>query len=127
MFKKSVHDLLLLTHKFLSLFEAVRFTLDVNDGAVVQNTIQDSGDNGDVGKDLVPLGEGLIGSEDGGGLLIPPGNQLKKQIRALNVHRKIADFVDNQHPVLGKYFKPVRQAVLKMGFLSCSMSWWQLM
>ena len=35
----------------------------------------------------------------------------------MNVHRKIADFVDNQHPVLGEDFKPVRQTVLKMGFL----------
>ena len=65
--KKSVHDLLLLAHKFLSLFESVRFALDVNDGAVMQDTIEDSGGNGDVGKDIVPLREGLIGSEDCGG------------------------------------------------------------
>ena len=58
--KKSVHDLLLLAHKFLSLFKAVRFALDVNDGAVMQDTIQDSGGNRDVGKDLVPLLTGVF-------------------------------------------------------------------
>ena len=60
--KKSIHDLLLLAHKFISLFEAVRFALDVNDGAVMQDAIQNGGGNGDVGEDLVPLGEGLIGA-----------------------------------------------------------------
>ena len=73
-----------LAHKFLAFLEAVRLTLDVNNGAVMQDTVQDSGGNGDVGKDLVPLGEGLVGSENGGGLLIASGNQLEKQIRALN-------------------------------------------
>ena len=58
--KKSVHDLLFLAHKFLSFLETVRLALDVNHGAVMQDTVQDSGGNGDVGKDFVPLGESLI-------------------------------------------------------------------
>ena len=40
----------------------------------------------------------------------------EKQICTLNVHREVTDFVNNQHPVSGEDFKPVRQAVLKMGF-----------
>ena len=116
--KKRVNDLLFLAHKFFAFLEAVRFALDINDGAVMQDAIQDSGGNGDVSKNLVPLGEGFIGSEDGGGLLIAPGNQLEEQICALNVHRKIADFIDNQHSVFGQHFELVRQVVSKMGFLS---------
>ena len=77
--KKSVHDLLLLAHKFLAFLETVRLAFDVNNGAVVQDTIQDGGGDGDVGKDLVPLGESLIGSKEGGGLLIAPGNQLENR------------------------------------------------
>ena len=34
----------------------------------------------------------------------------------MNVHREIADFVDNQHPVLGQHFELVRQAVFIMRF-----------
>ena len=116
MLKKSVHDLLLLAHKFLAFLETVRLAFDVNNGAVMQDAIQDGGGNSDVGKDLVPLGEGFIGSKDGRGLLIAPGNQLEKQICALNVHREIADFVDDQHPVFGQHFEFVWQTVLKMGF-----------
>ena len=116
MFKKSVYDLLLLAHKFLSFLETVRLALDVDHSAVMQDTLQDSEGNGDVGKDLVPLGEGLVGGEDSGGLLIASGNQLEKQICALNVHREIADFVDNQHPVLGENFLLTFMAVLKKIF-----------
>ena len=61
--KKSVHDLLFLTHKFLAFFQTVGLALDVNDSAVMQDAVQDGGGDGDVGKDLVPLGEGLVGGK----------------------------------------------------------------
>ena len=41
--KKSVHNMLFLAHEFLSFFEAVRLAFDVNNGAVMQDTIQDGG------------------------------------------------------------------------------------
>ena len=77
-------------------------------------TVQDGGCNGDVSEDLVPLGEGLVGSKDGRGLLIAPGDELEEQVRTLNVHGKIADLVNDEHPVLGQDLELVRQAVLKM-------------
>ena len=114
--EKSVHNVLFMAHKFFPFLEAVRFSLNVYDSAVVQDAIQNGRSDGDVGKDLIPLGEGLVGSKDGGGFLIAPGNQLKKEIRPFNVHRKRADFVDNQHSVLGQDFELIRQTVLKMSF-----------
>lgn len=110
--KKSVHDLLFLAHKFLAFFQAVRLTLDVDNGAVMQYTIQNSGGDGDVGKDLIPLGEGLVGGKNGGRFLIPSGNELEKEICALDIHREIADFVNDEHPILGQNFELVRQAVI---------------
>lgn len=88
MLKKSVHNLLFLAYKFLSPLEAVGLALDVNNGAVMQDAVQDGGGNGDVCKDLVPLEEGLVGGKDGGRLFVPPGNELEEQIRALDVHGK---------------------------------------
>ena len=41
-------------------FEIVRLVFDIDHGAVMQNAIQDGRGNGDVGKDLVPLGEVLL-------------------------------------------------------------------
>ena len=60
MLEKRVNDQVFLTHKFFALLETIRFALDVDNGTVMQDTVKDSGGNGDVGKDLVPLREGLI-------------------------------------------------------------------
>ena len=107
--------MLFLAHKFFAFFQAVRFTFDVDDGAVMQNAVQDSGGDGNVGKDLIPLGEGLVGSEDSRCLLIPPGNELEEQVCALDVHREITDLVNDEHPILGQNLEFIRQAVLEMG------------
>lgn len=72
------------------------------------------------------FGEGLVESEYGGGFLRSSGDQLEEQICALNIYGKIADLANYEHPVLGKDLEFVWQTVLKMGFLGCSMSWWQL-
>ena len=58
--KKSVHNLLLLAHKFLAFLQTVRLALDVDYGTMMQNPVQDGGGNSDIGKDLVPLGEGFV-------------------------------------------------------------------
>ena len=52
--------MLFLAHKFLSLLQAVGLTFDVDDGAAMQDAVRDGGGNGNVGKDLIPLGEGLV-------------------------------------------------------------------
>ena len=114
MLKKSVNDLLFLAHKFLAFFKAIGLALDVDRRAVMQDTVQDRGGNGYIGKDLIPLGKGLVGSKDCRGLLIAPGDELEEQVRALNVHGKIADLIDDGHPVLGQHLELIRQAVLKM-------------
>ena len=115
MLKKSINDLLFLAHKFLAFFQAIGLALDVDHRTVMQDTVQDGGGNGDVSEDLSPLGEGLVGSKDGGGLLITPGDELEEQVRTLNVHGKIADFINDEHLIPGQDFEFVRQAVFEMG------------
>ena len=88
MHKKSVYDLLFLAHKFLAFLQAIRLALYVDHGAVMQDAIQNSGGNGDVGKDLVPLGEGLARCKDRGRFLVLPGNELKEEVCTLNVHER---------------------------------------
>ena len=84
--EQCVHNLLFLFHKLLSFFEPVAFALDVNDGAVMQYTIENGRGNGHVGKHLVPLREGLVAGKYSGDLLVPSGNELKEQIGSLNIH-----------------------------------------
>ena len=82
-------------------FQAVRLTLDVDNGAVMQYLIQDGGGNGNVGKDLVPLGEGLVSGKCGRCFLVPSGNELTEQVCALDIHGEITDLINDKHSVLG--------------------------
>ena len=50
----------------------------------------------------------------GGCFLVAPGNELKEQVCALNVHGKVADLVDDKYSVLGQNLEFIWQAVLKM-------------
>ena len=96
--KKSIYDLLFLAHKFLALLQAVRLALNVNHSAVMQDTIQDCGGDRDIGEDLIPLGESFVGGKYCRGLFVSSGNELKEQVCALDIYRKIADFIDDEHP-----------------------------
>ncbi len=60
MLKNGIDDLQFPTYKFLALLEPVRLALDVDDGAVVQDAVENGGNNGNVGKNLVPLGKVLL-------------------------------------------------------------------
>ena len=40
---------------------------------------------------------------------------MEEQVCTLDVHGEVADFIDDEHPVLGQDLEFVRQAVLKMG------------
>ena len=65
--EQDIGNVLFLLHVFLAFFEPVALAFDVNDRCVVQNTVKDRWGDGDVGENLVPLGEGFVGGEDGGG------------------------------------------------------------
>ena len=109
--KWGIYNLLFLAHKFFVFLQAVRLALDVDHGTMLQNPIQDGGGNRNIGKNLTPPGEGLVGGEDGGGFLIPSGNELEEEVCALDIHREIAGFVDDEHPVLGQNLELIQQTV----------------
>jgi len=77
--EQRIHNLLFLFHKFLSFFEPVALAFDVDDGAVMQDTVENGRGNGHVGKYLVPLREGLVAGKDGGDLLVTSGDELKER------------------------------------------------
>ncbi len=112
--EKGIDDVLLLLHVLFALFQPVALTLDVDDGAMMEHTVEDSGGDGDVGKDFVPLRKSFVRGEDCRDLLIPSGDELKEQVRSLNIHREIADLVDDEQLVFTQGFELVRQSVLEM-------------
>jgi len=58
--KQSVDDLRLLLHVLLELFEPVGFAFDMDNGTVVDSPVEDGGNDGNIGKDVVSLGKGLV-------------------------------------------------------------------
>ena len=68
--EEGIDNVLFLLHVFLSFFESVALAFNIDDSAVMQDTVEDSSGNGDIGEDLVPLGKGFVGSKDRGGFLI---------------------------------------------------------
>jgi len=49
---------------------AVRIALDVDDGGAVEKAVEGGGGHdGVAGEDLAPVGEGLVGGDDGGEVL----------------------------------------------------------
>ena len=114
LFKEGIDNVPLLLHIFFTFFQPIAPALDIDDGTVVQNTVEDRRGDGDIGKDLVPLRKGLVGSEDCWDLLIPSGNELKEQVRTLNIHWKIPGFVDDEQLVFAQSFELIRQTVFKM-------------
>ena len=114
--KKGIGNQLFLAHKFLAFFQAVGVAFNVNNGTVVKDTVEYSGCDGNVGKDLVPLGKGFVGGKDGRGLFIASGNELKEKVGPLDIHGKVTDLVNDEHLVFGKDLQLVRETVLKMSF-----------
>ena len=117
MHQKSVDGLLFLAHEFLASLQAVRLALDADGGAVMRDAIQDGGGNGNAGKDLVPLGEGLVRGKNGRRLLIPSGGQLEGQVCAVDVHREVDDPANDEHPVLGQDLELIQAGGSQNGFL----------
>lgn len=88
----SAVDLLIALHP-------VAVALDIDHTAVVQEPVEDSGGDQRVTEELFPLREALIGSDNRAGPLIPPADELKKQMSLLPSDRHIADFIDHDKSV----------------------------
>jgi hypothetical protein len=78
---------------------------------MMQDPIKNSGSDGNIGKNIIPLRDSLVRSKDGISFLITPCDELKKQIRTLNVHRKITNFVDYEQLVLAESSEFIGQAI----------------
>lgn len=59
----------------------------------MQQAVQEGRDNDRIMKQFGPVGEGLVGRDNGAGLLIPIGNEPEKEIAFLSVDRRIANLI----------------------------------
>jgi hypothetical protein len=78
--------------------ESVAVALDVDNLAVVQQPVEDSGGDYGIPEELLPIGEALVGGDDGGTALVAVGDELEEQIRFPAVDGQVAFLVDHRTP-----------------------------
>ena len=78
------------------LLQTVALPLDVDDGRMVEQAVEDGGGDDPVAKDLAPDGEGLVGGDQDGALLVAAGNELEEQVGGHPVDGQVADLVDDE-------------------------------
>jgi hypothetical protein len=59
----------------------------------MKQTVQECRDNDRIMEQFGPVGEGLVGGDNGTGLLIPIGNESEKEIAFLSVNRRIPNLI----------------------------------
>ena len=85
-----------LSRLLLGFLQAVGITLDGDDLAAVDQTIDEGDDAGGVGKDLAPLAEGFVGGQDNGFVLVAPRDDLEEEIGVASVVGEVAELVDDE-------------------------------
>ncbi len=90
--------------------QAVAVAADVDDVAVVDESIDQRGRHDLIAKDLAPLFEAFVARENGGGVLVAPGDQLEEEHRAGTRDRQIADLVDHHETREDERAQAVRQS-----------------
>jgi len=79
------------------LLQAIGFTLDVDGGGMMQESVQDRTGNDRVPcEDGSPISIGLVGGEDNRAFFISPRDQLEEEVGGLLVQREIPDFVEDE-------------------------------
>ena len=79
---------------FLGLFEAIGFAFDLNNLGVVHEAVDERDDTSGVGEDLASLGEGSVGGDQGGFLLVAARDDLEEQVGMVVGIGEVADLVD---------------------------------
>ena len=75
--------------------EPVAVSLDVDDPAVVEQSIQNCRGDDLISEEFLPVDKALVRGNDGGALFLPGGDELEEEMRLLGRDRKIASFIHN--------------------------------
>lgn len=81
-------------------FESVAVAFDVGDNTVVQESVKDGGYDHGAMEELGPVGEGLVGVDDGACLLVPADHEPVEEVALLAVDGRVADLI---HDYQGRF------------------------
>src|SRR6266545_7488304 len=80
----------------------VALALDVHDGRVVQQPVQDRRGHDLVGEDSSPVREPSVGRQHDRSSLVAAGDHLEDPVGGGLIHRQVAELVDDQHARTGE-------------------------
>ncbi len=72
----------------------------------MDESVDDGDDAGGVGKDFAPFGEGFVGGDESGSLLVTTGDDFEEQISMTGVVGEIAKLVEDEELGSGKEVEP---------------------
>lgn len=75
--------------------EPVAVAFDVDHLAVVEQSVEDGGSDHGILEEFLPVGEALVGRDDGRTLFITVRDELEEEVGILGGHRQIAHFIDD--------------------------------
>src|SRR5690606_29499525 len=96
---------------------AVGVAADVDDMAVVQESVDQGGSHDLVAEDLSPLLEALVRREHGRSALVAPGDHLEEEHRPGTGDRQVTDLVDDQHGGVGEHLHALGKSAGGLSFL----------
>jgi len=96
---------------------AVAVAPDVDDVAVVEETVDERAGHEVVAEDLAPLVERLVRSENGRGGLVAAGHELEEEHGAVATDGQVADLVDDEERGMGECLEPVTEPAPRLRFL----------
>ena len=95
--------------------ETIRVAFDVDRRRVMEDPVEDGRGDHRVPKDLVPLTEAPVRSQDQGSLFVPAGDELEEQVRPVPIYGDVTNLVDDQELRLTVELQPLLDPVLRIG------------
>src|SRR5579883_974257 len=82
----------------------------------MQQSIEDSGGNDRIAKDVAPLAGGEVAGDENAAPLVAPADQLEHQMCSVRLKRKVSELIDDEELRFGEVQKSILESVLVLRF-----------
>jgi len=75
--------------------QSVAVPFDVDDLAVVEKPVEDSGSDHRISEEFLPVTEAFVGGDNGRTSFVAMGDELEEEVCLLGCDREVANFIDH--------------------------------
>lgn len=95
--------------------QAIAGALDLDDGGVVQETVEQGCCDDGIVEDVAPFGKAAVGGEDHGAAFVAGIDELEEQVAAALDDRQVADLIDDEQLGPAEEAQALPQGALALG------------